>query len=431
MMGMMHGQMPMGQQQAHGHQGHPPHGMQLVMMPGQGGAQMQHAMQQGMPGQMQGQMPPQMQGVQGQMAQQMPGAQGHMGPDGHPMAQGPCGQMAPDGKGGGPCQAGPTDGGDGKGGGARVAAGLGRNTQPKQGANWQQGAGRGAGRSSDARPFEPSHQEQAPAVPGEQGKGASGNQAGGQTGQQDGQKGNKLRNPKNPWADIQDSAGDQDLHQLWDLSRPQAETNQKAGFTGQTKGGKGKKDGGKDGGKNNDDMGGGKGGKDPPQQKWVEKTDPSQGKGQNRGHVRDQWQPKDMMKQQAQAMSFAQQSVPMSPGGKSNSKGGGYQQLAMGGPMTAQSPGPKKKKGSGDPQMDDWLNARFQGQPPPTPTGSTAMDQEMWGEEDDGERRKRKGGGKGGGGKGQNGKSKGGNGGKGKAKGGKGGGGSWQQRTQA
>jgi len=417
---MMPGQMNMAGQQPG--QGHP--GMQFVMVPGQGGApgQMQHAMQ-GMPGQMQGQMQ-QMQGVQGGMPPQQ--MQGHVGPDGHPMAQptpGQCAQMAQMDHGKGGCQ-GPADAGDGKGG--RVAAGLGRNTQPKQGANWQQGAGRGAaGRSADARPFEPNHQEQAPAVPGEQGKG-------GQAGQnpQDGnQKGNKLRNPKNPWADIQDSVGlDQEMNQLWDINMrsgqmPAMDTNQKAGnFNGPSKG-KGKKDG-KDGGKHNDDnMGGGKGGKDMPQQKWVEKTEP-QGKGQRGG-----WQPKDVMKQQAM------QQVPMSPGGKSNSKG--YQQPLMGrgmggmgapNPMLAQSPGPKKnKKGVGrDPEMDDWLNLRFQGQIPATPTGSTNMGgEEMWGDEEE-ERRKRKGAGKQGGGKGQA-KGKGGNG-KGKAKGGKGGG-SWQRAS--
>ncbi|CAE7298050.1 unnamed protein product [Symbiodinium pilosum] len=429
---MMPGQMNMaGQQQPQAGQGHP--GMQFVaMMPGQGGApgQMQHAMQGGgMPqggGPMQGQMQ-QLQGVQGAIPPQMAG---HMA-EGHPMAQpapGQCG-MPEQGKGG----QGPQPEGDGKGGGARVAAGLGRNTQPKQGANWQQGAGRGAGRSTDARPFEPSHQE-APAVPGEQGKG--GNQPGQNPQAQDGsQKGNKLRNPKNPWADIQDSVGlDQEMHQLWDMRPgqiPNMDANQKAGnFQGPNKG-KGKKDGmhgGKDGGKhsNDDNMGGGKGGgKDMPQQKWVEKTDP-QGKGQRGG-----WQPKDVMKQQAV------QQMPMSPGGKSNSKG--YQQPQFvqgqggcGGPGMAQSPGPKKnKKGAGrDPEMDDWLSLRFQGQVPATPTGSMLGGEEVWAEEEDADaRRKRKGGGKtGGGGKGPNGKSKGGNGGgKGKAKGR----GNWQRANAA
>ncbi|CAE6944290.1 unnamed protein product [Symbiodinium sp. CCMP2592] len=191
---------------------------------------------------------------------------------------------------------------------------------------------------------------------------------------------------------------------------PSMDTNQKAGsFTGQSQG-KCKKDG-RDGGKHHDDdnMGGGKGAKDMPQKRWVEKTEPH-GKGHRGG-----WQPTDVTKQQAM------QQVPMSPGGKSNSKGSQ--------PLTGRGmggPGPKNQKGVGrDPGMDACLSFRFQGQIPATATGSTNMRAEkMLGDEDE-ERwyslsRERKGAGKQGGGKGQA-KGKGCNG-KGKAKGGKGGG---------
>ena len=233
-----------------GQQFHP--NMQFVMVPG--GGQMQPGMA-GMQG-VQGQMA-QMQGMQGQMAQ----LQGHTA-DGHGNQPGQ-GQS-------GDGQHGQEASGDGnaKGGTGRTAAGR-RNTQPKQGASWQGNRpGRPDMRASDS---------EVPAVPGEQGKG---NQQTAQ-GAQDGQKG--MRQPKNPWADIQDSGGlDQEIQQMWAM--PSTENQQKSGFGK----GKGKKDGKADS-KAGDD--GGKGGKDMPQQKWVEVQKNNVGKGQNRSMRQDQWQP--------------------------------------------------------------------------------------------------------------------------------------------
>lgn len=465
--------MPGGQPGAQPGMHHP--NMQLVMMPG-GGGMMQQGMQQGMQGQMSPQQMQQLQGMQMGMPPQHLGGQlsheamqaammGQTGPQG---ACGPMGAGLDHGKGGHPG----VEGGDGKGG-QRLAA-LNRNTQPKQGGNWQQGGGRGAGRppadAAGGRMFEHGGFDEQQLV-GDPGKGGCAGSAGGMPASPAGDLGNKkgfnkLRNqPKNPWADIQDSHGgfDQEMQQMWALrsptmegtpQRPQGQKGMQqqmggmgGGYPPSPSGGKGK--GGRKEGKGADDMsGGGKsgGGKDQHHmQKWVQvqqQPDPMQKGG--KGHQRqDQWQPKDIAPKAQVAPHMPQV---MSPGGK-GPKGapvpapmpapGGACGAAMASAAMAGGKNAKQKPGRRDGKLDDWLSARFGGQPPPTPTGSGAEDD--WGDgkdgyeeayEDDGasDRRggKRKGikgggsivkqagkgsdkqGGKGGGGKGGKGKGKGG-----------------------
>mmetsp|Transcript_32938 Transcript_32938/g.78891 ORF Transcript_32938/g.78891 Transcript_32938/m.78891 type:complete len:400 (-) Transcript_32938:82-1281(-) len=230
---------------------------------------------------------------------------------------------------------------------SRVAAGLGRNTQPKQ----------GAFRTRPERGGSPPEALAGAEQPEEPGQGA------------------KLRHPKNPWADIQDVGVDQEMQQMWAIQTPKPK-------------GKGKKegkDGGKEDGKSKD--GGAK---------WVEK------KGSSKGERRtDQWQPKDPQLQMAQM----QMQSGNAKGKGAMAMGNMAYDYAAQATYVPQGNGGKKKGGNRDPKMDDWLSARFNGQVPSTPTGSVGF--EEW-QEDYEEDRKRKGkGGKSQKGKGAKGKSKG------------------------
>ena len=239
--------------------------MQVFMVPGGPGGQMQPGMA-GM--QMPGQMA--MHGMQGQM----PHMPGHM-PDGHGNQPG---AVPPGDQGHGHAGEGPGDG-DAKGGPGRMAAGR-RNTQPKQGgASW-------GGASRSGRPDMRGPDSEVPAVPGEQGKGA-GNQPASPP-NPDGQKG--MRKPKNPWADIQDSGGlDQEMAQMWAIGQmPAMDNQQKSGFKGKSGKKEGKNEGKTDG--KTDDSGGKGDMKNAAQHKWVEKNNNNAGKGQ-KGMRQDQWQP--------------------------------------------------------------------------------------------------------------------------------------------
>lgn len=320
--------------------------------------------------------------------------------------------------------------------------------------------------------------------------------AGGNQGQQDPkQKGSKLRNPKNPWADVHDAPHgtiDQEIQQMWAI-RPggqqgPSDTNQQK--QGQKQGGGaagsqndkgGKTKGNKKGDRTGDDLnhnaGGGKGGQkvsqqdqtpwkeqQPTQQKWVE-VQMDQGKGKGKGMQQQQQQSWDQKMPNQMMMQPNVQHMMQAQGGKAASKGftaGGinfgdfgnpsYGAAELGGgmPTAAQADRNKKAKGGSrrDPKLDDWITARFGGQPPPTPTGKDALDgrspqDNAWpnqggygdgfDEYDDADGRrggKRKGKGRGDGGKGGGDDKRGGgkNGGGGKAKGGKGGkgGGYWK-----
>lgn len=209
------------------------------------------------------------------------------------------------------------------------------------------------------------------------------------------------------------------MAQMWAIGQmPSMDNQQKSGFG---KGNKGKKEG-KAGGKTSDDSGGKAGGKDMPQQKWVEvqKNNNNAGKGQNRGMRQDQWQPKESPK--------LQEAVPMSPM-PTPGKGKAPPVYNPGGSPTSQASAKKKGRRDPpkDPKMDDWLSARFNGQVPTTPTGSMAMgdDSEWHGDYEDSDRPKRKGG-KGGAKGGKGGGAGAGGAGKGKAKGRGGGGNYWR-----
>lgn len=215
--------------------------------------------------------------------------------------------------------------------------------------------------------------------------------------------------PKNPWADVQDAGYEQDLAQLWGKSSGPADYG-----SPQPKHGQGGKGGKAKGGK--DDRGGmGKGSQDGyGQQKWAPVQDvrpePSGKGGKGKG---EQWTPKAPPKMPVQAFD---PHLATPKGGK-----GAPSASSIGAQIQPASKKPSKK----DAQMEDWLSARFGGNPPAdtTPASHTEDQWDDYGEDDyeyEGSG-KRKGKGKGGA-KGKTAKQD-----KGKAKG-KGGRGFWQQR---
>lgn len=354
---------------------------------------------------------------------------------------------------------------DGKG--SRMA-GLSRNSQPKQGANWHGNQGR--------RPGPPDFQGRSPydQQPGMEmmqhhqmgmgdmgammGVGQMPGSPGGMPAQQMGFPGSpskagapmgpppncgaepssssnaklasKVRNPAKPWADVQDSHHDyQDLQALWgkqnannmgDFNSPQPKHSGQA-MKG-SKGGRGKEgkgadmDQGKGGRGQQQDFGG-------QQSKWVptQPDPPSKGgKGQQR---QPEWAPKPVPAPPDSHMSIA--------GGKGRGGGGAPGAVSIGagagGGAGSQKPGKTKK----DTQMEDWLSLRFAGQErPPNDNDASAGDgwDKDYGDDyydddggDESRRSKRKG--KGGKGKGAE-KSR--DKGKGKGKGKGGGGGFWR-----
>jgi len=359
-----------------------PNGMQFVMVQqGPNGQQQMMQLPQGqMPGQMPGGMP---MGMNQDGSMVMMNGVPHQGMlDGKGQAMVPGGQVSP-----------MDQSQDGKGG-SRVAAGLGRNSQPKQGANWrdqQTAAGRGLGmrRPGGGGPqdfatgpygqMDPQMMQQmAPmdqamsmgVMPGQSmgmppqmfpgqaqpkstapvplppnGGGAtpsspSGNRKPGAS---------KMRTPENPWADMQDSHHDPavDLAAMgWNKS---GAFNQKGGGAPPSPAGKGK---GRKDGKGMDD-GKGSRGQDMQQSGWVPKSEVRQDKGKGQAR-QEQWAPKSMPAPKApmpEPLSIAS--------GKGGGRGGG----AM--PVSAVPSGGKKSKpGRRDGQLEDWLSQRFAGCPP-------------------------------------------------------------------